>query len=66
MLIANNLPAYLLCHKTKALQPPAWLLTRTNCSLAHLVWHSKHWLRPGVLCLPVGEGGQVLVDVAAG
>ncbi|XP_078740183.1 uncharacterized protein LOC144953514 [Lampetra fluviatilis] len=65
VLIGNNLSASVLWHRAKVLQPPDWLLTRTSRSLARFVWHGKHWLRPGVLCLLVGECGQGLVDVSA-
>lgn len=65
VLVGNNLAASVLWHRAKVLQAPGWLLTRANRSLVHFVWNGKHWMRPGVLCLPVGEGGQGLVDVTA-
>ncbi|CAN0299397.1 unnamed protein product [Lampetra planeri] len=52
---------HLCCGKTNALQSPACLLTRVNRSLVHFIWHRKHWLRPGVLCLPVVLRGLLKV-----
>ncbi|KAK3533098.1 hypothetical protein QTP70_006780 [Hemibagrus guttatus] len=63
VLVVNNLAASTLWHKTNVMEPPEELVSSIQRSIVDFFWSGQHWLRTAVLCLPVQEGGQGLVDV---
>ncbi len=65
MLIINNLVASMMWHRLNVLDPPKDLLQRLQKTFVDFFWDGYHWLPPAVLYLPVNEGGQGLIDLAA-
>lgn len=57
VLIVNNLAASMLWHKLTVLSPPKVFFIKI------FFWNGHHWFPPGVLYLPVAEGGQGLIHV---
>ena len=65
VLVVNNLAASMLWHKAFVLDPPVSLLCSLQKAFVNFFWDGYHWLAPGVLCLPVAEGGQGLIHLAS-
>lgn len=65
VLVVNNLAASMLWHRLTVLDPPAELVSSLQKVFVNFIWDSNHWLPPGLLYLPVAEGGQGLVDISA-
>ncbi len=65
VLIINNLVASMMWHRLNVLDPPKDLLQRLQKTFVDFFWDGYHWLPPAVLYLPVNEGGQGLIDLAA-
>ena len=63
VLVVNNLVASSLWHKFICLQPPEVLLKAVQRLLVDFFWSGFHWLQPNVICRPLAEGGQGLVDI---
>jgi len=63
VLVINTLVASTLWHRFFVLHPPAVLLQQLQKCFVSFFWDGKHWLRPGVLSLPLTDGGQGLVDI---
>jgi len=64
-LVINNLAASMFWHVFMALQPPDLFLKKLQSILIDFFWGGKHWLQPGVLNLPVAEGGQGLIAITS-
>lgn len=64
-LIINNLAASMLWHRFTVLNPPEELLIVIQKAFINFFWDGYHWLPPGVLYLPVIEGGQGLINLEA-
>ncbi len=64
-LVINNLAASMLWHRFMALQAPGSILKKLQSIFINFFWDGKHWLRPGVISLPIAEGGQGLMDVTS-
>lgn len=47
------------------LDPPEELLSHLQKAFIDFFWGGHYWLLPGVLCLPVIEGGQGLIHLAS-
>lgn len=62
-LVINNLAASMLWHKFTVLDPPKELLLGVQKAFINFFWDGCHWLPPGVLYLPVAEGGQGLIHL---
>lgn len=62
-LVINNLAASMLWHKCTVLDPPKELITGVQKAFVKFFWDGCHWLPPGVLYLPVAEGGQGLIHL---
>lgn len=62
-LFVNNLAASMLWHKLTVLNPPKDFFSKIQKKITDFLWHGHHWLRPGVLYLPVVDGGQGLIHV---
>lgn len=60
-LIVNNLAASMLWHRVTVLQPPRELIGQIQKEFVNFFWDGHHWLPPGVLHLPLCEGGQGLI-----
>ncbi len=65
MLIINKLVASITWHRLNVLDPPKDLLQCLQKTFVDFFWDGYHWLPPAVLYLPVNEGGQGLIDLAA-
>ena len=65
MLVVNNLAASMLWHRAFVVDPPVSLLCSLQKTFVNVFWDGYHWLAPGVLCLPVAEGGQGLIHLAS-
>lgn len=65
VLIINNLAASMMWHRLNVLDPPKDLLQRLQKTFVEFFWDGYHWLPPAILYLPVNEGGQGLIDLAA-
>ena len=63
VLVINNLVASSLWHRFVCLQPPEDLLKEVQRQLSDFFWGGHHWLRPNVVCQPLAEGGQGMVDI---
>lgn len=63
VLVINNLAASMLWHKTTVLDPPSELIGSIQREFINFFWDGYHWLAPGVLHLPLSEGGQGLIHV---
>ncbi|XDV12372.1 hypothetical protein PO909_001067 [Leuciscus waleckii] len=63
VLIINNLAASMLWHKLTVLNPPKDFFIKIQKAFVDFFWNGHHWLPPGVLYLPVAEGGQGLIHV---
>ncbi len=63
VLVANNLAASILWHKTIVMEPPEEMVSTIQRTIVNFFWNGQHWTRAAVLYLPVQEGGQGLVDV---
>ena len=61
----NYLAASMLWYRAIILDPPVSLLCRLQETFVNLFWDRYHWLAPGVLCLPMAEGGQGLIHLAS-
>lgn len=62
-LVINNLAASMLWHRCTVLDPPKELLIGVQKAFVNFFWDGCHWLPPGVLYLPVAEGGQGLIHL---
>ncbi len=62
-LIVNNLAASMLWHRVTVLNPPKELLITIQKAFVDFFWNGHHWLIPGILYLPVAEGGQGLIHI---
>lgn len=62
-LVINNLAASMIWHKCTVLDPPKELLIGVQKAFVKFFWDGCHWLPPGVLYLPVAEGGQGLIHL---
>lgn len=65
VLVINNLAASMLWHRLTVLDPPAVLLQLHQKHFVNFFWGGHHWVHPGILNLPVFEGGQGLIDLTA-
>lgn len=63
VLIINNLAASMLWHKLTVLKPPKDFFIKIQKAFIEFFWNGHHWLPPGVLFLPVAEGGQGLIHL---
>ncbi len=63
VLVANNLAASILWHKTIVMKPLEELVSTIQRTIVNFFWNGQHWTRAAVLYLPVQEGGQGLVAV---
>lgn len=59
----NNLAASMLWHRVTVLNPPKEMLTTIQKAFVDFFWNGHHWLIPGILYLPVAEGGQGLIHI---
>lgn len=65
VLVVNNLAASMLWHRLTVLDPPKDLLLKLQKVFVDFFWGGHYWLPPGVLCLPVSEGGQGLIHLTS-
>ena len=65
VLIVNNLVASTLWHRLIVLPPPRGLIEGIQRAAVDFFWSGLHWLRSAILYLPMQEGRQGLVDIAA-
>lgn len=65
VLVVNIVAASILWHQLSVLNPPAELLSSLQKCFAYFSWDRNHCLCPGVLYLPVAEGGQGLVYITS-
>ena len=65
VLVVKNLVASMLWHRAFVVDPPVSLLCMLQKTFVHLFWDGYHWLAPGVLSLPVADGGQGLIHLAS-
>ena len=63
VLVLNNVLASMLWHHFKAVHAPESLVKNRQRILIEFLWSGKHWVRPGVLSLPLEKGGQGLADL---
>ncbi len=62
-MVINNLVASMLWHTFTVLDPPKELLSGGQKAFVNFFWDGCHWLPPGILYLPVAEGGQGLIHL---
>lgn len=58
VLAVNSQAASMLWHRRTVLDPPEELLIQLQKAFVDFFWGGRYCLPPGVLCLPVIEGGQ--------
>lgn len=63
ILVINNLTASMLWHRLTVLDPPIALIKCIQKACIDFFWDGFHWLPPGILHLPLDEGGQGLIYI---
>ena len=63
LIIINTLVSSVLWHKLICLQPPDILLKEIQQILENFFRNGHHLLRSDLLCRPLSDGGQGLIDV---